>query len=138
MLRQGLPVGASLFPLGPRAFVLSVYISTGNTCTPSTATSVLDSVPHTQGRESLPESMCSGSPRPAAGAALEASALPEVAPGLSVPLSGSPPPRRCCGPRGRRRWRRRLCCCRCQRRRRSAKLGRSWLCGMGERTRRLR
>lgn len=79
MLRQGLPVGASLFPLGPRAFVLSVYIPTGNTCTPSKATSVLDSVPPTQGRESLPESGCSGSPRPAAGAALEASALPEVA-----------------------------------------------------------
>lgn len=79
MLRQGLPVGASLFPLGPRAFVLSGYIPTGNTCTPSKATSVLDSVPPTQRRESLPESGCSGSPRPAAGAALEASALPEVA-----------------------------------------------------------
>lgn len=134
MLRQGLPVGASLFPLGPRAFVLSVYIPTGNTCTPSKATSVLDSVPPTQGRESLPESGCSGSPRPAAGAALEASALPEVA-RASVSLSGSPPPRCRCGPRGRRRWRRRLCCCRRQRRRRSGTLERSWLCGMGERTR---
>lgn len=77
MLRKGLLVGACLFPLGPISFALSVYIPTGNTCTPFKATSVLASVPPTRG-EAFPGSGYSGSPRPAAGAVLEDPVLPEV------------------------------------------------------------
>lgn len=131
MLRKGLLVGAWLFPLGPRSFALSVYIPTGNTCTPFKATSVLASVPPTRG-EAFPGSRYSGSPRPAAGAVLEDPVLPEVT--RTFLCRGSHLPPCCCGPLGRRQWRRRRCYC-SRRRRRSGTLGRSWLFGMGDQTR---
>lgn len=134
MLRKRVPVGVSLFPLGPISFALSIYTPTGNTFTPLKATSVLVSVPPTQGGRTSGVRVFQPGP-PLRRCRVGSRDCPGSGPGLS--LSGSRPPSCCCGQRGRRRWRRRRCCC-CPRRRGSGTLGRSWLSGIGDRTRRRR
>lgn len=133
MLSKRLPVGAFLFPLGPTCFALCVYIPTGNICTPFKATSVLASVPPTPcGSVSGVGVLRPVPPRRRCGAGSPRS--PGSGPGLSVGVLTTPLLLRAAG---WQRWRRGRCCC-CPRRRRSGMLGRSWLSGIGDRTRRRR